>query len=943
MKSAPLRVILPLGLALLLLVIGGVSFFGALQREQARILEQGRADCLSIGAHLARMAEQGLDHARGLVEADLAHTATDPRTRAVLILDDDGRVVSAHRYAWRGQLVTQVLPAFPWQEAREFARQRMPTLRLHPDGNRLEVFHPFELPAAATEVRSSRRGLVYVQFDLTGVRAQARLLAFRDRAPDLVGLVLLLALLGGFLMRQVSRPLAQLSAAAREFGAGNHSVRVREEGAEEIAQLAHEFNRMADAVAQAQARLAESEQRLAITLQSIGDALIATDAQQRITLMNPVAEALTGWRQDEARGRLLAQVFVIENALTGLAQESPVDRVLAEGTVVGLANHTVLVARDGSRRHIADSAAPIRGPDGRVEGVVLVFRDVTEEYRLRRQLADSEKHFRTLADAGQALIWTSGPDKLCDYFNRVWLEFTGRTLEQELGAGWTEGVHPEDLPRVLETYERAFDAREPFRMEYRLRHHSGEYRWIVDQGSPRYDSEGHFLGYVGHCLDITETKRAEAEIERLAYHDALTDLPNRALLRDRLTQALASARRTHRTGALLFVDLDQFKRINDVYGHELGDALLREVAQRLVLHVRQGDTVARLGGDEFVILLPDLAANLTDAAALALSVAEKVRVALEQPVNIGESSYVSNASIGITLFPKNHESIDDLMREADIAMYRAKEGGRNAIAYFETTMQEAVSRRYALEQALREAIPQQAFELFLQSQVDGQGRPVGAEALLRWRHPRDGLIPPASFIPVAEESGLIVPIGEWVLREACRLIARLTAAGHSLRIAVNMSPRQFHHPELVGRVQAILAETGADPGYLVLEITENLLVEHTSEAVARMTALAALGVRFSIDDFGTGYSSLAYLKRLPVSELKIDKSFVTDVPHDLNDVALVETILAMASHLGFEVVAEGVETAAQFEFLRRLGCERFQGYHFHRPEPAADWLARLPT
>ncbi|MEO1766503.1 bifunctional diguanylate cyclase/phosphodiesterase [Thiobacter aerophilum] len=941
MMRAPLRVVLPLGLALALLLIGGISFFGTLQREQARILEQGRADCLSAAAHLARMAEQGLGSARGLVEADLAHTVTDRRARVVLVLDDAGRVVSAHRYAWRGQPVAQALPGFPWERAREFTRQRLPVLQVHADGNRLEAFHPFELPATPTELRSSRRGLVYVEFDLAQVRAQARLLAFRDRAPDLVGLALLLVLLGLFLLRQVSQPLQRLATAAQRFGAGEHEIRVPEAGVEEIRQLAHHFNQMAEAVAQAQARLAQSEQRLAITLQSIGDALIATDAKQRIALMNPVAETLTGWSLEEARGRPIGEIFVIENALTGRPQESPVERVLAEGTVVGLANHTVLIDRNGNRCHIADSAAPIRGPEGRVEGVVLVFRDVSEEYRLRRQLADSEKHFRTLADAGQALIWTSGVDGQCDYFNRVWLEFTGRSLKQERGMGWTAGVHPDDLPRVLEIYRRAFDARQPFRTEYRLRHHSGEYRWIVNQGSPRYDSEGVFLGYVGHCLDITDSKRAEAEIERLAYHDALTGLPNRALLRDRLTQALASARRTGRAGALLFVDLDQFKRINDVYGHELGDALLQEVARRLVLHVRQEDTVARLGGDEFVILLPNLAVNVQDAAALALSVADKVRVALEQPIPIGENHYVSNASIGITLFPKNHESIDDLMREADIAMYRAKESGRNAVAYFETTMQEAVSRRYALEQALREAVNHQAFELFLQSQVDAQGRPIAAEALVRWRHPQEGLIPPASFIPVAEESGLIVPIGEWVLAEACRLIARLNAAGRSLRIAVNMSPRQFHQPNLVRKVQDILAASGADPAYLVLEITENLLVEHTSEAVARMTELATLGLRFSIDDFGTGYSSLAYLKRLPVSELKIDKSFVKDLPQDLNDVALVETILAMASHLGFEVVAEGVETAAQFEFLRHLGCERFQGYHFHRPEPLTTWLARL--
>ena len=938
---APLRLLLPLGLTLLLLLIGGISFFTALNDEQADIKTSARQDALAAAAHLARMAEYGLASARSLVEADLAHVATDPRVAAVLILDEANRVISAHRYAWRDRPVAAVMPGFPLERARAAGERRLPLLIEHIDGNRLEVFHPFDFPAAPTEVRSSRRGVVYVHFDVSRQRAAALRAAFAARLPDLVGLGLLIGGLAFYLVHQVSRPLNRLAGVAERFGQGELEARSQPEGPEEIQRLAQAFNHMAEAVAQAQARLAESETRLAITLQSIGDALIATDNAQRVTLMNPVAEALTGWPLAEARGRQLGEVFVIENALTGQPQESPVDRVLAEGIVVGLANHTVLVARDGNRRHIADSAAPIRGVSGEVEGVVLVFRDVTEEYRLRRRLADSERHFRTLADAGQALIWTSGPDKLCDYFNRVWLEFTGRRLEDELGMGWTASVHPEDLPRVLEIYERAFDARQPFRMEYRLRHHSGEYRWIVDQGSPRYDSEGGFLGYVGHCLDITDSKRAEAEIERLAFHDPLTGLPNRALLRDRLAQAVAAASRNRRRGALMFVDLDHFKRINDVYGHEIGDSLLKEVAQRISLHLRQTDTVARLGGDEFVVLVPDLAPSLQDAATLALALAEKIRLSLTQPVRVGEMDFISGASIGITLFPKDHENIDDLMREADIAMYRAKEAGRNAVAYFEPALQEAVSQRYALEQALREAVRTQAFALYLQSQLDAAGRLTGAEVLLRWPHPERGLVPPATFIPVAEESGLIVPIGEWVLTQACRLIARLDGEGRGLRIAVNMSPRQFRQPDLVRRVREILTATGADPSYLVLEITESLLLEHTAEVLAHMTELSNLGVRFSIDDFGTGYSSLAYLKRLPLAELKIDKSFVQDVPHDLNDVALVETILAMASHLGLEVVAEGVENTAQYDFLRRQGCERFQGYHFHRPEPLDDWLARL--
>jgi EAL domain-containing protein (putative c-di-GMP-specific phosphodiesterase class I) len=299
-------------------------------------------------------------------------------------------------------------------------------------------------------------------------------------------------------------------------------------------------------------------------------------------------------------------------------------------------------------------------------------------------------------------------------------------------------------------------------------------------------------------------------------------------------------------------------------------------------------------------------------------------------------------SIGVTLLTPHSRSVDDLLREADTAMYRAKERGRNALAYFESTMQEAVSERYALDRELREAVREHSFELYLQSQVNGDGKVIGAEALLRWWHPQRGMMMPESFISLVEESGLIVPMGEWVLREACKLIARLATEGRSLPIAVNVSPRQFRQADFVQRVKEILANTGADPTCLTLEITESLLVEHASEAVARMTELAALGLRFAIDDFGTGYSSLAYLKRLPLVELKIDKSFVQDIPHDPNDVALVETILSMARHLHFEVVAEGVENEAQLAFLRQHGCERFQGFYFQRPLEMHVWIKQLP-
>jgi len=943
MRGLPLKWALPLGVTLILALIVATAVLLDLRQTQQQLVQQARLDLLAHAARLARLAEQGLQTGASLVQAELAHVEADARTTAALILDDSGHILAAHRYAWRGRQAREALPGFDETRRLQALETRLPRLHASTDALHLYALQPFELPAAAAEVRSSRRGLVYVGFDLTAARESARHDLLLNRRLELTGILLLLVMGVWLLHHQVSRPIGQLARAADALGQGHLQTRVQAQGAAEIEALVQAFNAMAEAIQQAQTSLATSEARLATTLHSIGDALIATDARGRITLMNPVAEQLTAWSSHEAMGRDIGAVFVIENSLTGAPAEIPVTRVLAEGVTVSLANHTVLIARDGRRHHIADCAAPIRAPEGGITGVVLVFHDVSEQYRLRQALAESERHFRELANNGMALIWTSGEDGRCNWFNEPWLRFTGRSLEQELGEGWSEGVHPEDLARVLDTYRTAFARREPFSMEYRLRHANGEYRWIVDHGNPRHDADGRFIGYTSYCLDITEAKRAEAEIQRLAYHDDLTGLPNRALFLDRLGQALSVARRGGHHGAVVFVDLDQFKRINDVHGHAVGDTLLEEVARRLSQYLRETDTVARLGGDEFVVLLPELADNAEDAAALTLTVAEKLRAVLATPIQLGSQQFNTGASLGITVFPKGNEGVDDLMREADVAMYRAKERGRNQVVYFEPAMQEAVTQRYVMEQALREAIRGGGLELYLQSQVDAAGRVLGAEVLVRWRHPAQGLIPPASFIPLAEESGLIVPLGEWVLRESCRLVTRLDQAGHSLRIAVNVSPRQFREPDFVQRVRHILAETGADPTHLMLEITENLLVEQPHEAVARMTELVTLGIRFAIDDFGTGYSSLAYLKRLPLFELKIGKGFVQDVPQDANDVALVETILSMARHLGLEVVAEGVETADQLAFLVSRGCGRFQGYYWQHPLPLEDWLASLST
>ena len=559
-------------------------------------------------------------------------------------------------------------------------------------------------------------------------------------------------------------------------------------------------------------------------------------------------------------------------------------------------------------------------------------------------LRESENQFRTIANSTPIMIWMSGADKLCNFFNKGWLQFTGRSLEQEAGNGWAEGVHPDDLKGCFDAYVNAFDAHQEFRMEYRLRRYDGEYRWLVDRGAPRFDSTGKFIGYIGNCIDITERKQAEEEIKSLAFYDPLTHLPNRRLLMDRLKQALASSARSGREGALLFIDLDKFKTLNDTLGHDIGDLLLQQVAQRLESCIREGDTVARLGGDEFVVMLEDLSENNMEAAAQAEVVGEKILVTLNQPYQLATHEHHSTPSIGVSLFSGSALGQEELLQQADIAMYQAKKAGRNVLRFFDPAMQATITARAIQEADLRRAVAEQAqFTLYYQAQVDSSGRLIGAEALVRWQHPEHGTMLPGEFIPLAEDTGLILPLGHWVLTAACKQLVAWAAQPETshLTLAVNVSAKQIHLPTFVEEVLTLVDHFGVDPTKLKLEITESMLLDNVDDTIANMSILKARGISFSMDDFGTGYSSLQYLKRLPLDQLKIDRSFVHDIATDDSDKAIVGTIIAMAKNLNLNIIAEGVETIAQQQLLQDRGCTTFQGYLLGRPIPIEQFEALL--
>jgi diguanylate cyclase (GGDEF)-like protein len=437
-----------------------------------------------------------------------------------------------------------------------------------------------------------------------------------------------------------------------------------------------------------------------------------------------------------------------------------------------------------------------------------------------------------------------------------------------------------------------------------------------------------------------ERQKAEQTIRHQALYDDLTKLPNRRLLLERLTRELSRSRRHDHTGAVLFLDLDHFKTINDSLGHGVGDELLRSVAARLRRRLRKEDTAARLGGDEFVLLIPELANDINIASGKVRRLANEVLKEFREPFTVSGHELHVSASIGVAIFPIADEKPEDLLKKADVAMYSAKAGGRGAMQLFLPSMQQAADRRLTIERGLRRALSNGELELYYQPQFVSDERLFGAEALMRWNHPGEGLVPPSQFIQIAEETGLIIPMGDWALRQACQDLV-LIEEDSDIRFSVNISPRQFREPNFVERVKTILNETGASAERLCFEITEGTVIDNIDQAVERMEQLKSLGLSFSVDDFGTGHSSLAYLKRLPLDVIKIDQSFVRDIHSDPNDAIIVQTIIAMSHHMGLDVIAEGVETPQAKEFLLSKGCDKYQGYLFGRPEPFDSLRQRL--
>jgi diguanylate cyclase (GGDEF)-like protein/PAS domain S-box-containing protein len=679
-------------------------------------------------------------------------------------------------------------------------------------------------------------------------------------------------------------------------------------------------------------QLETERRRLRVLLETIPDLIWMKDGEGVYRFCNPMFERFFGFKEAQIVGK--TDYDFVDQSLADFFRANDCKAIAASQPSIN--EEWITFADDGHQALLETTKVAVHDSNGELLGVLGVARDITDRKRAEQALQQSENRLHTILDSVEAYIYIKDTSYRYQYANRSVCALFDKPMDeivdQDDSAFFDEktaiNLRINDR-RVIENGERV--AQEEINTDLKGDVTSA----FLSVKLPLRDQDGRIYALCGISTDITEHKKAEEQIRNLAFYDPLTQLPNRRLLADRLRQALASSARSRREGALLFIDLDNFKTLNDTFGHDRGDLLLQEVALRLSGCVREGDTVARLGGDEFVVMLEDLSETPGEAASQTETVGEKILAALCRPYVMSGHEHRSSSSIGVTLFGTPQNSIEALMKQADLAMYQAKAAGRNTLRFFDPSMQAEVTARAGLETDLRDALEQAQFALYYQPQVDAHGRVTGAEALLRWQHPQRGLVGPNEFIPLAENTGLILPLGSWVLETACNQLVLWAAnpLAAELGVAVNVSAGQLRQADFVEQVMRILERTGARPQKLKLELTESLLLDDIEDTIAKMSRLKAAGIGFSLDDFGTGYSSLAYLKRLPLEQLKIDRSFVRDLLTDPNDAAIARTVVALAQSLGLSVIAEGVETEAQRGLLADQGCYAYQGYLFSRPLP----------
>jgi diguanylate cyclase (GGDEF)-like protein/PAS domain S-box-containing protein len=681
-----------------------------------------------------------------------------------------------------------------------------------------------------------------------------------------------------------------------------------------------------------------SEKRFQSTIESIPDAICLKDAKSRWLVTNEAAKRLYHLHEIPWQGKTEDELAKLNPEFYSAHQTSLLGDAATWEAGEMMVFSEFSTTKDNQRLDLEVRKVPVYDAQGHRQALVTIGRDVTVKNQ-----TEADLRIAAIAFESQESMMVSDANRMILRVNQSFANMTGYTAEDVVGKPvdiFRAGSHDESFYDVM---WESVNKEGAWQGEIQNKRKNGDvYSGHVSINAVK-NQEGIITNYVSTLTDVTSRKAAEEKIQNLAFYEPLTQLPNRRLFVDRLTQAIAYSARSGNHGALLFLDLDYFKTLNDTLGHAFGDLLLQQVAERLKSCVREYDTVARFGGDEFVVLLEDLSDHPIEAAMQTESVVEKILAALNQNYLLGIYDHHSTPSIGATLFNSHDQDIDELLKQADIAMYQAKKNGRNNLKFFNPHMQDTINNHAYIESELRKALDKQQLHLYYQIQVDSSGKPLGAEALIRWIHPERGLISPFQFIPMAEETGLILPIGKWVLDTACSQLKtwQQDPAASDLVLAVNVSAKQFIQTDFVEQVKTIVQLHGINPTRLKLELTESMLLDNIEHIISTMITLKEFGIKFSLDDFGTGYSSLQYLKKLPLNQLKIDQSFVRDIATDHSDRAIVGTIIAMAQNLDISVIAEGVETVEQQQLLLGIGCTHYQGYLYSKPVPIAEFEALL--
>ena len=927
----PLRISLPLSVVVGGVLLSALFFLWNMHDAQTRLRDE-------VARSLQDTAKQviaGLNEEQGRSDEahqdDFSSRTRQPHLVAAVLLDTQGTVQLAQQEAWRSQPVQRLTTNYDAERAARAAKSGRPLFFQNDTRRTFSLYQPIHLADISGKSTSTRQNILWLEYDFHELWDAVISDALERGAVLFTSLLAIAAVLWWALYRRIAVRLSRLSEATQRLADGDLSQRAHIGGQDEISQLANSFNAMAEALANEQRQraaqqtaLALSEQRHRSLFESSQDFIAIFDLDLHHTDANPAYIHMLGYSLEELRQLSYFQVSDHQNfeqERARLAQE-----IFERGYSDEFEKE--FLRKDGSRCPVSIKAVLMRDEHGQACGIWGIGRDISLRKKNEAALKLSAKVY---AASHEGIIVTD-PERIILTANDAYSEITGYPPAETVGHKprfllsdhYSESFYSELLDIVL---------REGFwQGEIIGRRKCGELYpvWVTITAA---HEDGQLEHYIITFSDITERKKSEDQIRHLAEHDFLTDLPNRVLLLDRLNQQLAHCRRNQGQFALMFIDLDRFKQINDTLGHHIGDLLLQAVAQRLKQTLRESDTVSRQGGDEFVILLQE-AGQASELATLASKLMQK----LTQPYKLEEHEFSISASIGIALYPDDGEDIDTLIRNADTAMYHAKQSGRSQFQFFAESMNAKVSERVLLENRLRKAMAQGHMQLHYQPKVEiGSHQITGAEALLRWIDPAEGMISPSRFIPAAEECGLIIELGEWVLRTACFQARQWLDNGLTqLVVSVNVSAVQFRQPNLAELVAQTLRDSGLPGDRLELELTEGMLMEQPEAASATMAALKQMGVRLSLDDFGTGYSSLSYLKRFPFDALKIDQSFVRDLGSNADDDSLVRTIILMAKNLNMRAIAEGVETSTQLDFLSANDCDEFQGFLRSQAVPASE-------